>query len=320
MKALKYMLSFFVLFSLFSCSEEEEALLKDDYIMKTYAPAIAGEPLEFAYAMAAMEGTIVSATAEVNIPGADGTGFDPNSYHTDARGNDVGVLVADVTTEGTKSTAVFTADTVAATLRFSYVIPEEAKGETVFVTFTAESTMGETVSTTTEEYTVSNMTLKRDIVLTDGDVCYFSVEDMRGYTEAEVINGGLENKIDLIYIYDALSPDGYIYGHALVSPASDEKYFNELVVPSGFRLNSTKIEKKVYLWDMQFSGEVPAVYVDDIDLETLDLTGAADFVLGLSTRSSAFFETADGKYRAYIYINNARGGEMTFGMKRLEIE
>lgn len=320
MKAIKYMLSLIVLVSMISCTEETETLLKDDYLMKTYAPAVAGEPLEFAYAMGAMEGSLASATAMVNIPGAAGTGFDPNSYHTDARGNDVGVLVADVSTEGGTSTAMFTYDTVVATLRYSYVVPEEAKGQTVSITFSAESTIGETVSTSTPEYRISNITMKRDIVLSDEDVCYFSVENMRGYTEAEVIANGLQDKIDLIYIYDALNPDGYFYGHALVSPGSDEKYFNEVNVPESFRINNTLIEKKAYLWDSHFTGEVPAVYVDDIDLETLDLTGAADFMLGISTRTSAFLETADGRYHAYIYVNNARGGELTFGIKRLEIQ
>lgn len=320
MNRVKYILSLFVLASLVSCTEEADPLLKDDYLMKTYAPAVAGERIEFAYAMGAMEGTLTSATAQVNIPGAAGTGFDPNSYHTDARGNDVGVLVADVSTEGATSTAMFTYDTVVATLRYSYVVPEEAKGQMVSITFSAESSIGETVSTTTPEFRVSNMTMQRDIVLTDGDACYFSVENMRGYTEAEVIASGLEDKIDLIYIYDALNPDGFKYGHALVSPGSDEKYFNEVNVPESFRINHTLIEKKAYLWDSHFTGEVPAVYVDDIDLETLDLAGAADFVLDLTSRSSVFLETEDGRYHAYIYINNARGGEMTFGIKRLEVQ
>ncbi len=319
MKAIKYVLSLLVLVSMISCTEEE-TLLKDDYIMKTYAPAVAGEAIEFAYAMGAMEGTLSAATAQVNIPGAAGTGFDPNSYHTDSRGNDVGVLVADVSTEGETSTALFTYDTAVATLRYSYVVPEEAKGQTVSITFSAESSIGETVSTTTPEFKISNITMKRDIVLSDEDVCFFSVENMQGYTEAEVIANGLEDKIDLIYIYDALNPDGFKYGHSLVSPGSDEKYFNEVNVPESFRINHTLIEKKAYLWDSHFTGEVPAVYVDDIDLETLDLTGAADFSLDMSTRTSAFLVTEDGRYHAYIYINNARGGEMTFGIKRLEIQ
>lgn len=320
MKRFKYMLCLFVLVSTISCTEETETLLKDDYIMKTYAPAVAGEPIEFAYAMGAMEGFLSEASAQVNISGAGGTGFDPNSYHVDSRGNDVGVLVADTSTEGGTSTAIFTYDTVVATLRYSYVVPEEAKGQVVSITFSAESSIGETVSSTVPEFRISKITMKRDIELSDQDVCYFSIGNMQGYTEAEVIANGLEDKIDLIYIYDALNPEGFKYGHALVSPGSDERYFNELNVPSSFRINKTKIEKKAYLWDSHFTGEVPTVYVDDIDLETLDLTDATDFILGISKRTSAFLETADGRYRAYIYVNNARSSTLTFGIKRIEIQ
>jgi hypothetical protein len=320
MKMLKYTLCLFLVASMFACTEESDPLLKDDYLMKTYGPAIAGEPMEFAYAMGAMDGMLASATAEVNIAGAAGTGFDPNSYHVDTRGNDVGVEVADVTTEGTLTTATFTADTAVSTLRYTYVVPEEAKGQEITITFSAESTTGHTVSTTVPAFTVSNMTMKREIVLSDQDVCYFSIENLRGYTEAEVIANGLEDKIDLIYIYDALNPEGFLYGHALVSPGADERYFNEVNVPASFRINNTLIEKQAYLWDSHFTGEVPSVYVDDIDLETYDLTGAADFVIGITTKNSAFMETADGRYHAYIYINEARGGNLTFGMKRLEIQ
>jgi len=306
MKTLKYILSPLLVASMLACTEETEPLLRDDYLMKTYGPAIVGEPMEFAYALGAMEGVLASATAEVNIAGAEGTGFDPNSYHVDARGNDVGVPVADVSTEGNLSSATFTADTVVATLRYTYIVPEEARGQDISVTFSAESTTGQTVSTTIPEFTISNMTMERDIVLSDQDVCYFSVANMQGYTEAEVIANGLEDKIDLIYIYDALNPEGYKYGHALVSPGANERYFNELNVPASFRINNTLIEKQAYLWDNHFTGEVPAVYVDDIDLETYDLTGAADFILGITRRNSAFMETADGIYRAYIYVNEAQ--------------
>ncbi len=320
MNMAKYISSLFLVGSLVACTEETGSLLRDDYLMKTYGPAIVGEPMEFAYAMGATEGLLLSATAEVNIPGAPGTGFDPNSYHVDARGNDVGVMVAEVSTVGGVSSASFTADTMLSTLRYTYVIPEEARGQNISVTFSAESTNGQKVRTKVPEFKVSKMTLKRDIVLSDDDVCYFSIENLQGYTEAEVIANGLEDKIDLIYIYDALNPEGYKYGHALVSPGGDERYFNDLNVPASFRVNRTLIEKQAYLWDNHFTAEVPTVYVDDIDLETFDLSGAADFVLGITSRNSAFMETSDGRYRAYIYVNEARSRKLTFGIKRIEIQ
>ena len=320
MKTLKYIGLLLIALAVLSCAEDEEKTLRDDYLMKTVAPAIVGEPLEFAYALGALEGILGSATAEASIAGAPGTGFDPNSYHTDSRGNDVGVLVADTSTENNLSLATFTADTVAATLRYTYIVPEEAKGRSVSFTFSGESTTGETVNRKTPELKISKMDLKRDIVMTNEDRCYFSLETMEAYTEAEVIDQGMTEKIDLIYGYDALTPDGYIYGHVLFSPGSEERYRNGRTVPDSFKKNKTKIEKYLFILDMQLSGAVPATFVDDIDFQTLDLSHALDYILSIKNNNSAFIESEDGRYRAYIYVNRARSRTLTFGIKRYVME
>lgn len=322
MKMFKYILLPAVLLSVISCSKENDAkTLQDSYLMKTVGPAIAGETLEFAYAMATLEGKLARATASVNFAGAEGTGFDPNSYHTDSRGNDVGVPVASISSESSTYTAEFDlVDTVAATLRFSYVIPEEAKSQSVSITFTAESSTGEVVKTTIPAFKVSMMDIKRDLVMTNDDICYFSLETMQTYTEEEVIAQGMEDKIDLIYLYDAITSEGFIFGHALVSPATDERYLNGRTIPGSFAKNDTKIEKQVFMRDMHFTGEVPATFVDDIDLETLDLSLATNFILGISSSNSAFVESADGRYRAYLFFNEARSRKLTFGIKRLDLQ
>jgi len=320
MKILKYILCMIVLVTIISCSEDTPSTLRNDYIMKTMAPAIAGETLEFAYAMGTQSGSLVSATAEVSIAGVPGTGFDAMSYHTDSRGNDVGVTVADTSTVNAISTAVFSTDTNAATLRYSYIVPSEAKGQAISITFKSESSAGEMASINTPQYRISKMDLVRDVQMSNADIAYFSLETMQAYTEAEVIAQGLSDKIDLIYIYEALSTDGYIYGHSLVSPGAEEKYLNGRVLPAGFIKNKTKIEKQVFIRDMQLSGEVPATYIDDIDLETLDLTNAADFILGIKTNNSAFVESEDGRYKAYLYFNLAKSRKLTFGIKRYEMK
>ncbi len=322
MKIIKYILiSTIFLGILSSCSEEEnESSLQDDFLLKTLGPAIAGETMDFAYAMGTLEGTLVSATATASFAGAEGTGFDPHSYHTDSRGTDVGVLVSTAETEGNTSTANFIVDTAASTLRYSYLIPEEAKGQSFSITFEAETSTGEVVSTKTPDYKVSNMDMIKEIVMTNDDINYFSLETMQAYTEAEVVSEGMTDKIDLIYIYDPVTPEGYIYGHSLVSPGSEEKYLNGRTIPSSFRKNKTKIERQVFLRDMHFTGTVPALFVDDIDLQTLDLSEATDFVLGLTTMSSVFVESEDGRYRAYMYFNEARSRTLTFGAKRLEMQ
>lgn len=319
MKILKYLTIAAVLIAGASCSKENSQALRDDYIMKTIAPAITGEAVEFAYAMGTLEGNLVSAKAEVNIPGAPGTGFDPHSYHVDSRGNDIGVLVADTSTEGSVSEAIFSADTSAATLRFNYIVPEEAKGQMINLTFHAESSTGEKVTTTVPGFNVRKMDLKRDLIMTNNDACYFSIETMMSYTAAEVEALGIGDKIDLVYIYDALNPQGIIYGHSLVSPGTEDKYLNNRVIPASIVKRKTKIQKHSFIRDMQLSGSIPANFVDDIDFEELDLANALDFVLGISKSNSVFLETEDGKYRAYIYFNDARRSTLTFGIKRYEV-
>jgi hypothetical protein len=41
-----------------------------------------------------------------------------------------------------------------------------------------------------------------------------------------------------------------------------------------------------------------------VDFQQLDLSGSPDFAINLKAESGAWVETADGKYRAYIYVNS----------------
>src|SRR5690606_4254041 len=125
-----------------SCDDEPVLMrdavtsLSNDCIKRSLpiAPNLVGEEIEFAYAMAIPTelGTLTSAEVVASIPGATGTYFDPNSYNTNASGQDVPVLVAsDSQTSGATTSVQFTVDTAAATLRFYYIIPEEARGKEV---------------------------------------------------------------------------------------------------------------------------------------------------------------------------------------------
>ena len=306
-----------------SCSKDEiELTLMNDFLKKTEAPPVAGEKLEFAYAMATREGFLKTATAEVTFAGASGTGFETKSYHVDSKGTDIGVLVADTSTVSTLSSATFKKDTVAATLRFTYVVPKEAKGKIINITFKVESTLGKVTTIKSPDYKVSNIDIARNIIMTNKNACYFSLETMKSYTEAEVNTQNMQDKIDLIYGYDATTPapEKYAYGHALLSPSTEAKYLNGRTVPVNFKLNKSKIEKKVFLNDMLLSGALPATYVDDIDLQTLDISHALDFILGIVAKNSVLIESEDGKYRAYIYISAAASSKLTFSVKRLTMK
>ena len=160
------------------------------------------------------------------------------------------------------------------------------------------------------------MDMKRLIELQNEGTCYFSIEAMKAYTKAEVVAQNLTDKIDFIYNYQA-KLNGFDYTHSFVSPATDPKFIAiSGIVPSG-ATNNTPMEQRANVHDAQLKGSDPAVYVDDIDFETLKLDGAMNYILNLKKDDSAFMKTADGKYAAYIYINNIdNSGKMTVSIKR----
>jgi hypothetical protein len=340
MKWTKYIVLAAMAVLCFSCSDDDESALKNDLIKKTTAPAIAGEKVEFAYAMGTVNGKLAKAEAVASISGATGTNFELYSWFT-ARydmtvggvlyraGNDVPLrTVRDVSTDGNVSTATMEdkideiyvnpavapetnwVDMIAATLRYVWVVPEEAKGKSVSFTFSAYSSTGEKVSYQTPAYTVSKIDMERLIPMTSGDVCYFSIENMAAYTRDEVTAQNLAGKIDFIYIYQA-KLGLYDYKHSFVSPATDPKYIAVAgVVPAG-STNRTLMEKRVNVRDAQLKGSIPNVYIDDIDFQTLKLEDAVDYALGFITDDGAFMKTGDGKYAAYVYINNVNDGAAT---------
>ncbi|MDR0542729.1 MAG: DUF4466 family protein [Dysgonamonadaceae bacterium] len=329
-----------------SCSEDTGSPLKNDLIKKTTAPAVAGEKMDFAYAIGTLSGKLATAQAEASIPGAAGTGFELYSYYTASNeitvngtrypgGSEVPVKsVKETNTDGAVSTAILEdkidevymkpsvphgtgmVDLIAATLRYSYVVPAEAKGKTVSFVFSAKSSTGESVAYKTPGYAVSKMDMKRLIPLTTGNVCYFSIENMAAYTLDEVNNQNLSDKIDFIYIHQAKF-NNFDYGHAFVSPGTDSKYVaTPDVIPGNWTKNSTKMEKRSDVKDAQLKGSIPNVYIDDIDFETLELDHAYDFVLNFAADEGAFMKTANGKYAAYVYINKLATGTVTVSMKR----
>lgn len=332
-----------------ACSDEETAI-KNDMIKKTLSPSIVGEKIEFAYAMGTTNGTIIKAEAVASVAGMDGTGFELNSWFTaqtgmDANGvhynagDDVPVrTVKDASTDGNTSTADMMeqvdahyinptipfgtqqTELIAATLRYNYVVPAEAKGKTFHITFTAISSTGERISYRTADYKVSKMNMKRLIELSNGGACYFSIEDMKAYTLEEVNAQGLADKIDFIYNYqDQLN--GFDYAHSFVSPATDPKFIAiSGIVPQGAS-NDTPMEQRANVHDAQLKGDNPAVYVDDIDFETLDLNGAMNYVLNLKKDDGAFMKTSDGKWAAFIYVNSVdASGKMTVSIKRYPLQ
>lgn len=304
-----------------SCTKEEYSVpmgktgLNNDCIKRTLGPNIVGNNIEFAYAMAipASEGKIVSAQVEATIAGAPSTYLENRSFYTNASGVDVGITVGSPSVNTDLKTMVtFTKDTCAATLRYFYTVPEAARGKSVTLTFSATASNGQTVSMKMGPYTITKMDMKLDLVATDNKACYLSIADMALYDAAGAAANA--SKIDLVYLYRAIP--GITFTHALVSPANSE-YLPGITLPAGVNL-STKMQKTWALNDFNLARLQYGIYIDDVDFTVLNFTNAPNYVINLKAQAGTWVETADGKYRAYIYVNsvNNTAPGMTISIKR----
>jgi len=290
------------------CKKEEYALptpkdvLQNDVIKRTLGPNIVGQRIEFAYAMAILpsKGKLVTSEVEASIAGATGSFLENKSYFTNSNGVDIGITVGSASvTSGTKTTVTFNKDTSAATLRYYYVIPEEARGKTVSFTFSSKSSNGETVSYKVGPYTIAKMDMVRNLTVTDGNAAYISIADMAVYNAANAAaNAG---KIDLVYLYRNLTTS--TFAHALVAPAADTAYLPGVTLPTGVN-RSTKMKKVFNLQDYNLAQLQYGIYIDDVDFQQIDLSNDPNFAINLKAEAGAWVETADKKYRAYIYINS----------------
>jgi hypothetical protein len=295
--------------------------LQNQAIKRTLGPNIVGQQIEFAYAMAILpsKGKLVSCTAEASTAGAPGTYMENKSYFTDVNnsGKDTGVVIGSISvTSGTTTTVTYTVDTPAATLRYYYVIPEEARGKTVSIKFTAKSSDGETISTTMGPYTISNMDMKLNLKATDKALMYISITDMAIYDSTAAAAHAAN--IDLVYLYRTYSTS--TFGHALVAPAADTTYLPGVHLPAGVN-RTAKLLKVFNLRDHNLAPDEQYgdTFIDDVDFEKIDLTGDPNYAINLKQDAGVWVETADGKYRAYVFVNKVATGTATLSMKRYTV-
>lgn len=307
-----------------SCGDDDYALpsggtnLQNDCIKRSLGPNLVGEKIEFAYAMAlpAVKGKLVSAKVKASIAGADGTYLEHRSYHTNGSGVDVGVEIGDPSvTDGMFTEVSYTKDTCAATLRYYYVIPEEARGKQVYFTFSATDSNNKTVSYDMGPYSISNMDIKLDMVINSDT--YLSIADMNVYTNADM--PAKADKADLVYLYRRIS--GINFLHALVSPGADSEYLPDVTLPQGVN-HITALQKTYGSIDQQLARDQYGVFIDDLDFREINLENAANFAVNLKKDSGLWVETADGQYRAFIYVNKIDNAKrsITISMKRLKVK
>lgn len=323
---------YFVLLSfaltLVAC-DDDPVLLKDpvsalsnDCIKRSLpvAPNIVGNEIEFAYAMAIPNelGKLSSAQVVSSIAGATGTYFDPNSYYTNSSGQDIPVKVcSDSQTNGTTTVIDFTVDTCAATLRYYYIIPEEARGKDVQFLFSVKASNGQVAEYKLGPYKFKNG-MAKNLSVTN-DKCYLSFlnegEAVHIYSKADLqANPSLAAKIDIMYAYSEKSD----LSHAFYTSSSPKEYMGGTELPSGF-VNNTKMTKfMAYKIDNCLTCNTANLLID-LDFETIDMSKCTNYILGLKEEAGAWVETADGKYRAYVYINKASASEVTVSVKRYKM-
>lgn len=315
---------------LISCDEEFVLIgdpiteLNNDCIKRSLpiAPNLVGEQIEFAYAMALPEelGNLTSAQVVASIPGATGTYFDPNSYNTNASGQDIAVLVASPSqTSGATTSIQFSADTCAATLRFYYVIPEEARGKEVSFQFSVRASNGQSAEYSMGPYKISKMDMTRTLVVSSAEQSFISFRDNLAaaviYSRSEVAaNPSLASQIDIVYAFNS-SAD---ISHAFYASNAPEAYRPGVVFPSGFS-NQTKMIKEYGLRDRQLSNLQYSHFIDDLDFQAKNMNGSINYVLALKEEAGVWVETADASYRAFVYVNSARSGELTISVKRFRL-
>lgn len=311
-----------------SCSDDdgENTLLRNQCLKRTLGPNVAGLDIYFSYAMAVPydAGKLLSAQVEASIAGAEGTWMEHRSYHI-YEGKDSAVVVGNPSiNEGKKTKVEFVVDTCAATLRYYYKIPDEARGKSVTFTFSAEASTGETVSMTMGPYQIAKMEMKRDIQIRRGMLLtqnnfYISIEDMAAYTKKEAIQN--PDKINLVYVYrDPGELPGVTLGHTFVAPAAypNSEYFGQMEIPAEL-YRDAKIRKEYGLIDAHLTSDPDyGTYIDDMDFETLDLSNMPNYAVNLKKYGGMWVETEDGKYRAYIHLNSTMGEDsgVDFSIKR----
>jgi hypothetical protein len=296
--------------------------LQNDVIKRKQGPNIVGDTIDFAYAMAlpAAKGKLSSAEVEASIDGATGTFLENKSYYYNSQpgiNSDIGIVIGNpsVTTKNVTS-VTFTKDTMAATLRYYYIIPEAARGKTVSFTFRAKSSNGENVSFQMGPYTISKMDVKRGIVVRDSAQAYISIADMAVYDSATAATK--PGSIDVIYLYRTL-PATSNFNHALVAPAADAQYRPGLPMPTG-ATNNTQLVKVFNLQDFNLAYMQFGIYIDDVDFQKFDFSTAPNFAINLRAEAGVWVQTADKKYRAYIFIRTAAAKTVTIGIKRLAMQ
>ena len=321
-KHLCLLLSVSFIFAFTACDDDNDSPLKNDLLKKSSGPILVGNTIEFAYAIGSTDQQQIKAVEiTASIPGSIGTGIATHSRYTNPdNGNEEEVLIATETnTEGSLSRA-YLIDTIAATIRYFYVVPEEARGKTLKFHFRSITEKGG-ASIESPEYTVSNVDIFKDLSLSHEGFNCFSLETMQAYTVAQVQEQGIAEKIDFIYTYKPILGSGWTFAHGLVAPSNEKGYLYPIEVPTGAN-NKTLLEKRFWPDGQLKTSGVPTIYVDEMDLRNATFDGVTSHAYELGQDQGVLIKSYNGKYVAYLYINGTSSNtkRINFAIKRLTLK
>ncbi len=323
-----------------SCEKDEYELVK--YYKLTPGPIITGDAVVFKFAIASNDESSLN-TWEItsSFAGQTGTVVDDKVYWTTrdgvdhdmvmlsgitASGNKISGSVVDGVTWGVGNDPGYSSKAV--TITYNYVVPAEAKGKIIKFDVRYTTRQGSVQSYSTVEYDVSNLDMVETVVLADPadgtGSRYFSVTDMTSYTLAEVEAQNKSAVIDFVYRYNNVamtSPGGtdVTLNHSISAP-THTFFLDANYVPANWTKNASLIEKRKWN-DMHLKQATPSEYVTDKALMTTSLSANSTAVYGLAANFGFVIQTADGNYRAFVYVRAVNNGDrtMTIGVKRLAI-
>jgi hypothetical protein len=339
-KYLTVSLLLMMIFSFISCEKSEDYELIT-YLKKTYGPVIVGQQVDFSFAIASNDNSsLKNFEISATYAGKTGTTADTKCYWTllDGKTYSKDMLTGITTTGNVTSGSVIDGivwqtgttsgySSKAVTIRYSYIVPEEARGKNVQFTVKYTDVGGSVQSYSTMNYPVEKMDMVKDNVMNEatGNTGrnYFSISELKAYTKAEVEAQNKSAVIDFVYRYNTsavTTPGGSsITLGTCISAPSQGVYLTTSYVPATWTKNATLIE--IRKWDdMQLKGNTPNSYVTDMDLESTTFNGNTFGEYGLKVDFSLAMQTADGKYRAFVYLKTVGTNTVTIGVKRLAIK
>lgn len=317
----KISLLLFSIFHFSSCDNSNNENLQNDLFLRGTEPIMVGCTMEFVYSLGSTDGNPLKAV-EIIAPfsGDKGTKIYKTGLYTNPNnGNDEEVLIiTDTETDGSISKAYFI-DTIAASVRYSYVVPKEAQGKDLKFHFRGitDTSSSEITSMT---YHVNNIEIFKGFIMNTEKNC-FSIENMKTYTIEEVNSNGIQDKIDFIYTYKPTMGSGFTFNHALVSPSNEKGYLYPIEIPYNCN-NKTLIEKRLWPDGQLKTSGIPSVYVDEIDLRNAQFDGITTHAYDLLKDQGIIIKSHDEKYIIYLYINDIDNElkQISFSIKRLTIK